>query len=169
MSKESLHPELRDTIAKLPTLPFHIKPLIPLTRQLYNLASKSKLDDGIDVRVVKHGELEMRVFKPRTGGSNAGVVWCYGGGHLAGKTEHVNRIANRIIAETGATVFAPKYRLAPKNPYPADLDDCFRCWEHVCRNANTYGVSQDRLAIGGHSAGGGLAAALALRIHDSGG
>ena len=169
MSTERLVPEIRDAIAKLPALPFHIKPLIPVSRFLFNLAARSPLADGISVSTVRQGRLKIRVYTPDDGGSGAGVVWCFGGGHIAGKAEHVNRIANEIIEATGATVFAPDYRLSPKNPFPADHDDCFAAWTYMVEHADSYGIDTARLAVGGHSAGGGLAAGLAQRIYDSGG
>ena len=129
----------------------------------------SDLDDNIDVKTVQHGKLKIRVYSAKSGKSSAGVVWCFGGGHIAGKAEHVNLIANHVVKETGATVFAPDYRLSPKNPFPADHDDCFAAWEYMVQNAAAHGIDTDRLAVGGHSAGGGLAAGLAQRIYDAGG
>ena len=123
MSVDRLNPEIRDTVAKIPSLPFHIKPLIPLSRFLFNFAAKSELDQSIDVKTVQHGKLKIRVYSAKSGKSSAGVVWCFGGGHIAGKAEHVNLISNHVVKETAATVFAPDYRLSPKNPFPADHDD----------------------------------------------
>ncbi len=169
MNTERLHPEIRSAIEKLPSLPFHIKPLIPFTRLIFNAAAGSKLDKDVTSEILRNGRLTMRVFRPRSGGSDAAVIWCFGGGHIAGKSAHVNAIANHIVRETGATVFAPEYRLAPKYPFPADLDDCFAGWSYVVANAERLGININRLAVGGHSAGGGLAAALAQRILDTGG
>ncbi|WP_372572310.1 alpha/beta hydrolase [Ruegeria jejuensis] len=169
MGIENLRPELQDSFKKIPSLPFHIKPLIPIARFIYNIAAKSKLDDGVEVRTERHGAFEMRVFTPKFAKSDAGVLWCFGGGHVAGNADHVNGIANHICKKTGATVFAPAYRLAPRHPFPANLDDAFNCWTHIVSNAASYGVNPDKLAIGGNSAGGGLAASLAQRILDEGG
>ena len=69
MSLENLLPELRDDIAKLPSLPFHIKPLIPATRLLYNFAAKSKLAEGVTANNIRDGGLEIRIFSPEKGNS----------------------------------------------------------------------------------------------------
>lgn len=169
MSVDKLLPEIRETFSKLPTLPFHIKPLLPLAKFLYNMAAKSPLDDDIAVETVREGGLDIRVYSPKNGKSSAGVVWCFGGGHVAGKAEHVNRNANNIVKATGATVFAPDYRLSPKHPFPADHDDCYVAWQYMVKNADKYGLDTERLAVGGNSAGGGLAAGLAQRVLDAGG
>lgn len=169
MSAERLVPEVREAIAKLPSLPFHIIPLLPITRFLFNLAARSPVASGISVSTVRQGRLKLRIYQPDDGGSGAGIVWCFGGGHIAGKAEHVNPIAKEIIEATGATVFAADYRLSPKHPFPADHDDCFAAWTYMTEHAETYGIDVNRLAVGGHSAGGGLAAGLAQRIYDTGG
>jgi acetyl esterase/lipase len=62
-----------------------------------------------------------------------------------------------------------EYRLAPEHPYPAPLDDCAATWAWLLANAAGRGISPERVAIGGQSAGGGLAAGLVLRVHDEGG
>jgi acetyl esterase/lipase len=60
-----------------------------------------------------------------------------------------------------------EYRKAPEHPFPAALDDCNAGWEWLQRNAVSLGISPARVAIGGQSAGGGLAAALVQRLHDA--
>lgn len=169
VARSDLRPELRKQIEKIPALPFHIKPLIPLSRFLFNLAAKSEVADGVTTRAEMQNGRRVVVWEPDCGGNGAAVLWCFGGGHIAGKPEHLNALASAIVKDTGATVFAPHYRLSPKNPFPADLDDCFACWQHITGNAEQYGIDLDRLAVGGNSAGGGLAAALSQRILDHGG
>ena len=68
----------------------------------------------------------------------------------------------------GITVIALQYRLAPQHPYPTPLDDCVKGWHAVLEHADELGIDPTQVAIGGASAGGGLAASLALRIHDAG-
>jgi acetyl esterase/lipase len=75
----------------------------------------------------------------------------------------------RVAGEIGAVVVATSYRLAPENPFPAGVEDCYAslCW--TAANAEELGIDPDRLAIAGQSAGGGLAAACALMARDRGG
>lgn len=169
VTSSKLRPELRKAIEVLPALPFHIKWLIPCTRVLFNLAAKSKLSGGVISKVQRHEGRRVVVWEPEGGANGAAVLWCFGGGHIAGQPEHLNALASAIVKATGASVFAPHYRLSPKHPFPADLDDCFACWQYLTTNASSQGIDLDRMAVGGNSAGGGLAAALSQRILDHGG
>ncbi|MGL4647777.1 MAG: alpha/beta hydrolase, partial [Caldilineaceae bacterium] len=69
----------------------------------------------------------------------------------------------------GVVVVAGEYRLAPESPFPAALDDCAAAWAWLQDAAPQLGVDPERVAVGGESAGGGLAAGLVQRIHDAGG
>ena len=73
-----------------------------------------------------------------------------------------------IAAQLGITILSVDYRLAPEHPLPAPLDDCYAALAWLHGNAQTLGVDPGRIAIGGESAGGGLAAALALHARDRG-
>ncbi len=166
MDRTDLHPEIADTIARLPRLPFASRTFLPLARMVYDLASRSKVMDGVEVRSITAGNIDMLAFSNPAKPSRAGVLWIYGGGYLAGKPEHLNSLTSRIALQTGATIFVPKYRLAPKHPFPAALEDCQSAWKWMIENANTFGIEKDQLAIGGNSAGGGLAASLVHWISD---
>jgi acetyl esterase/lipase len=72
-------------------------------------------------------------------------------------------------AELDIVIVSPDYKLAPENPYPAAVDDCNSAWNWIHQNLSQRGIDGNRIAIGGESAGGGLAAGLVLRIHDEGG
>lgn len=71
--------------------------------------------------------------------------------------------------ELDVVVVSAEYRLAPEHPFPLPLDDCLDAWDWLQQNAAARGIDPRRVAVGGQSAGGGLAAALVQRIHDQGG
>lgn len=71
--------------------------------------------------------------------------------------------------ELGIVVVSAEYRLAPKHPFPAALDDCLAAWNWFQNAAPRWQFDPQRIAVGGQSAGGGLAASLVQRLHDSGG
>tara|TARA_R110000787_G_scaffold93939_4_gene196358 strand:- start:3587 stop:4552 length:966 start_codon:yes stop_codon:yes gene_type:complete len=92
----------------------------------------------------------------------------HGGGYVMGSPEGSDIRNMRVASALGAVVVAPDYRVAPEHPYPAPLDDCAAALAWVFGNAEELGVDTKRVAVGGDSAGGGLAAALCLRTRDEG-
>ncbi len=170
MDAQLLKPEVRKAVTSVPRLPFGVPGLHWLARLVYNLAAGSQLDDRVTVenRTV-HGR-KHRIIRPASGvTSRAVALWFYGGGHLAGKPEHLDALGSLIALRYGMTFIAPEYRLAPEHPYPADLDDATQSWHWLLDQSDSLDIDRDRIAIGGNSAGGGIAAALAHWLHDSGG
>ncbi|MEU8616623.1 alpha/beta hydrolase [Streptomyces sp. NPDC048623] len=109
----------------------------------------------------------VRIYRPV--GARGAVVWLHGGGFVAGGLDTEHPWATRIAAGSGQVVVSVGYRLAPEHPYPAALDDAWAVLNWTVRHADRLGIDPGRIAVGGHSAGGGLAAALALRARDEGG
>ncbi|MFI8827020.1 alpha/beta hydrolase [Streptomyces sp. NPDC053431] len=120
-----------------------------------------------DLTVPADPDVPVRVYRPR--GARGAVVWLHGGGYVMGDPHTEHPWATRIAAGSGAVVVSVGYRLAPEHPYPAALDDAYAVLEWTVAHAAALGVDPDRIAVGGHSAGGGLAAAVALRARDEGG
>jgi acetyl esterase/lipase len=97
-----------------------------------------------------------------------GYLQIHGGGYVAGLPE-LDDPSNRAIAhELGGVVVSVDYRLAPENPFPRGIEDCYAALKWLHREAPALGVDPQRIAVGGESAGGGLAAALALLARDRG-
>ena len=94
------------------------------------------------------------------------ILWIHGGGYILGCPEMDEQLLCRKAGELGCLVVAVDYRLAPEHPYPAALDDCDAALGWILENAGELGVDTNTLVLGGASAGGGLAAALALRARD---
>jgi acetyl esterase/lipase len=105
------------------------------------------------------GGVPVRVYSPAGPASGAAIVWMHGGGLMMGSYDWDQPGLDALVAATGCVAYSVDYRLAPEAPYPAALDDCF---------AVLSAVEAERLAVGGSSAGAGLAAALALRARDAG-
>jgi acetyl esterase/lipase len=104
---------------------------------------------------------------PRRTGPSGALLWIHGGGTVMGSVKHGHAWCGRVADELGALVISVDYRLAPENPYPAALDDCYHALGWLHDNALDLGVDTARIAVGGESGGGGLAAALAQRAHDT--
>jgi triacylglycerol lipase len=98
----------------------------------------------------------------------APLVWMHGGGYVLGTAETDEILCRRILTETGATVISVDYRLAPETRAPGQVHDCYAALRWVHDNADGLGVDRARIAVGGASAGGGLAATLAILARDLG-
>ena len=98
----------------------------------------------------------------------AGLLWLHGGGYVGGNVDLEDVRARLMAAELGCVMVSVDYRLAPETPFPGALEDCYAALRWLHANAGALGVDASRLAVGGGSAGGGLAAALALLARDRG-
>ncbi|MEM9572759.1 MAG: alpha/beta hydrolase fold domain-containing protein [Pseudomonadota bacterium] len=169
MKAEDLHPDVRKVIARTPRLPFAHRFLLPISRLVYNVAAATKLPDGITASIETMNGVDVLVFEPGARTSNGAILWMFGGGHWAGKPSHLNAIAGFAARELEVPIYVPSYRLAPRHPFPSNVEDCHAVWTHLIENAERLKINPKRIALAGNSAGGGLAAALAQKIRDEGG
>lgn len=113
--------------------------------------------------------LRLCVYRPLSEASETpGLLWIHGGGYALGFPEQDESFIRRFISAVPCTVVAPDYRLSTEAPYPAALDDCYAALLWLRDHAGEYGIRSDKLMVGGDSAGGGLAAAVAIRARDEG-
>lgn len=122
------------------------------------------------IRVPGNDSLKLRIYEPvEKSGTYPGFIWLHGGGMTIGLPESDDGLGIRLVKEAGCIVFSVEYRLAPENPYPIPLQDCYEalCW--VKEHAAEFSVDPLRLGIGGLSGGGGLATAAALKARDENG
>jgi triacylglycerol lipase len=119
------------------------------------------LAGGPDVRVLVY----LPTQQPR---QLPALVWIHGGGYVLGSADADDVQVKTIVSEVGCAAVSVDYRLAPESPFPAGVEDCYAAlaWTHT--QASTLGLDTRRIAIGGASAGGGLAAALGLLARDRG-
>jgi acetyl esterase/lipase len=97
------------------------------------------------------------------------MLWCHGGGYVAGNLEDDDPLCEVFALEADCCVVTVDYRLAPEFPYPAGLEDCYAALVWIVQQAETLRVDPTHLAVIGGSAGGGMAAALALLARERGG
>jgi acetyl esterase/lipase len=113
---------------------------------------------------------DVRVHRARAAadGPVPAVIWLHGGGLVAGTHRIDDARFDKWCRTFGIVGVAVDYGLAPERPYPGPLEDCYAALDWVHEHADDLGVRPDRVGIGGNSAGGGLAAALALLARDRG-
>ncbi len=111
----------------------------------------------------------VRVYRPSAATNLPILVVLHGGGWVIGSVDEYDLTARQFANASGAIVVSVDYRLAPEDPFPAPLDDCWTALRWTAAHAAELGGDASRLAIGGDSAGGNLSAACALRARDEGG
>lgn len=115
-------------------------------------------------------EVPVRLYRPvDADGSLPALVWMHGGGMMFGDVEASGMACERYAAEVGCVIVSVNYRLAPEHPYPAAIEDCYAAAAWTAEHADEIGIDVTRIAVGGESAGGGLAAGTALLARDKGG
>ncbi|MDP6621364.1 MAG: alpha/beta hydrolase [Alphaproteobacteria bacterium] len=116
------------------------------------------------------GNIPVRLYWPGAGRLPRPIlVWFHGGGFVLGSVESHDEPCRRLARACDAVVISVEYRLAPEAKFPAGLDDCRAAFAWAAANAADIGGDPARLAVGGDSAGGNLAAALTLACRDQGG
>lgn len=112
------------------------------------------------------GGVPVRIYRPTPDSGSPALIYLHGGGLVMGSNHSFEPLARELAAASAATVVAVEYRLAPESAPPAQFDDAYAVTEWVSRSAGELGVDADRLAVIGDSAGGALAAAVALAARD---
>jgi acetyl esterase/lipase len=111
----------------------------------------------------------VRIYTPKSSGSALpALVYFHGGAFVIGDLYTEEHRCLRLAADGGCVVVSVDYRLAPENPFPAGVEDCYTALGWVTAHARELGVDGDRIAVGGASAGGALSAAVALMARDRG-
>lgn len=134
---------------------------------LLALLPTSKLE-GVTIETSRAIDLSVRMYRPMICRSPSALFWIHGGGLIIGRAIQDDRLCTLTARELGILVVSVEYRKAPEHSFPAALDDCLTRWRWMQREAERLEVAPTRVAIGGESAGGGLAASLAQRLCDSG-
>lgn len=113
--------------------------------------------------------ISVRIYRPTTESNQPVLVYFHGGGLVMGSNRSFEPLARALASVSKATTVAVEYRLAPECPPPAQFDDAYAALEWVAQSAQTLDVDHNRLAVVGDSAGGSLAAAVALAARDRNG
>ncbi len=167
-----IHPDLRQVAGRSPKFLFSRKYLW-LTRRLMEWMPALKTPADILVENIYaagqdgQAKIRLRIYKSKTVTPPAPVlIWLHGGGYVMGKPEMDDHRCIEYARQAGIVVVSVDYRYAPKHPFPTGLEDAYFALKWVEAHSQQLGVDGKRIAVGGASAGGGLAAALAQLAHD---
>jgi acetyl esterase len=138
--------------------------ILELARGPYGFPPTRDIPETRDDEV---GGVPIRIYRP-AGPLTGVVVYFHGGGFVMGSIGIMDNVARELAHAASAVVVSVGYRLAPEHPYPAGLDDCESVTRWAVGNRSRLGLSDGPVAVAGESAGGNLAAAVALRLRDGG-
>jgi acetyl esterase/lipase len=114
-------------------------------------------------------EVPVRIYRPiESTGTLPAMFWIHGGGYVLGTMQQDDATMQSIVEKVGCVVVSVEYRLAPEHPFPAPVEDCYAALKWMAGHAAELGIDAGRIAVGGGSAGGGLAAGLVLLARDRG-
>ncbi|KQV16636.1 alpha/beta hydrolase [Kitasatospora sp. Root107] len=162
-----MDPELEAFVPLLP--PIDLTDPVTTRRTFAALAASRPAPDttGLEIEdrtVPGTPDVRVRIYRPHQ--AQGAVIWLHGGGFVFGDLETEHPWASRIATGSGAVVISVDYRRSPENQYPAALDDAYAVLTWTAEHAAELGIDPARIAVGGHSAGAGLAAAVVLRARD---
>lgn len=162
-----MNPELEAFIPLLPRP--DLTDLVARRKTYAELAAAKPVPDTADMEiedrtVLADPDVAVRIYRPH--GARGAVVWLHGGGFVMGDLDTEHPWATRLADGSDAVVISVGYRLAPEHRFPAALDDAYAVLVWTAEHAAELGIDPERIAVGGHSAGAGLAAAVALRARD---
>ena len=127
--------------------------------------------DEVIIKSIHGGpDIAVYLYRPETTDPRAGaILHIHGGGMVMGSAQQIQAVPAMLAAAAGVPVASVEYRLAPEHPFPAPQEDCHSALSWLAGQAETYGFDAGRIVVAGESAGGGLAAALAIMARDLGG
>ncbi|MBB4929665.1 acetyl esterase/lipase [Lipingzhangella halophila] len=136
-----------------------------LAELIATLPAPDTADLEIEDRTVPtEPEVPVRIYRPPR--AQGAIVWLHGGGFIMGELDTEHPWAALLANNSGATVISVAYRLSPEQRFPAALDDAYAVLAWTAEHAAELGIDPARIAVGGHSAGAGIAASVALRARD---
>jgi acetyl esterase/lipase len=115
------------------------------------------------------GDIPVRVYTPRGNGPFGVLMFFHGGGWVIGNIETHDSLCRDLAEGAGCVTVSVDYRLAPEHKFPAAPDDCYAATKWVADNARSLNIDANRIAVGGDSAGGNLAAVVSQMARDKGG
>lgn len=131
-----------------------------------NLPSIHQTEDRF-IKAKDGEEIRLRIYTPEGEGPFPALVYYHGGGWVIGAVE-MFEAANRLVAtEANAVVVSVDYRLAPENPYPTPIEDCYAALEWVAEHSLDINVDPAKISVGGDSAGGNLSTVIAKKALDN--
>ena len=175
-SRHLLDPELVPSSQEIASISFTTDKLPQLRAEMLKkaIAASTAFEDplvatGANYVPGTQGAPAIRVLSYRPAaadGSLPVLLHLHGGGFVSGSPERKGAAHRKQCLELGCAIYSVEYRLAPETPFPGAIEDCYAVLKWLIENAERLGIDKSRIAVSGESAGGGLAASLALLVRD---
>ncbi len=141
-------------------------------RRFFTQPAEPAVGESRDLTVAgPRGPIPCRAYRPAGAAADAvlpGLVYFHGGGFVIGDLDTHDVLCRQLANASGCRVVSVDYRMGPEHKFPAAVDDCVAVTRWVSQQAGTLGIDRTRLAVGGDSAGGNLAAVVAIVARDAG-
>jgi acetyl esterase/lipase len=176
MIQKSLHlvdPELFPILKSFTRLPLS-ETTLPALREMALPLSEEPSEAGRQVQVVRFSvpgpqdapEIGVIVYRPLADTALPCIFHIHGGGYILGRAGQRDAKHRDLAASLHCAIVTVDYRLAPETPFPGSINDCYAALRWLFAEAFNLGIDAARIGVAGESAGGGLAAALALMVRD---
>ena len=170
----TLHPQvvtLLERMARSPLPKYHtVSPFV--ARRIYRdtrAVLAPKAPEMAEVRLLAFEHYAVRAYRPVAKEVLPALVYFHGGGWTIGDLDTHDVLCRQLAAGARCAVFSVDYRLAPESPFPAAVGDCMSATQYIFQHADQLRIRKSQIAVGGDSAGGNLAAVVALQARDAGG
>jgi acetyl esterase len=163
----AVHPQIQallERVARSPLPPYHTVSAF-VARRIYHdtRAALAPKAPEVETRLMICAGIAVRVYRP-AGEVLPALVFFHGGGWTIGDLDTHDVLCRQLAAGARCAVFSVDYRLAPENPFPAAVDDAIAATKYILSNPGPLKIDASRIAVGGDSAGGNLAAVVALEL-----
>ena len=173
----SVHPQVAALllrVAKSPLPAYHtVSPFV--ARRIYRdtrAALSPKAPEVAEAKLIVADGVAVRAYRPAAAAPGEvlpALVYFHGGGWTIGDLDTHDVVCRQFANGARCAVFSVDYRLAPEAPFPAAVDDCFKATRFIASQSKNLLIDKNRIAVGGDSAGGNLAAVVSLLARDAGG
>ena len=167
-------PDYREAAAVIPIFDYDAQPVAEIRAALLQVYEQTYgSPDAVakeEVWIAREGEPPVRalLYRPKTGSAGGAILHIHGGGWIAGAADVMAGFCSSIADRHGVIVLSVDYRLVPESPGHAAAEDCFTALSWLHAQSGRLGINPGRIAVMGDSAGGNLAAGLAVRARDTG-
>jgi acetyl esterase len=173
-----LHPQIREVLRVMAEA--KLRPIEEMTpaeaREQMEATARARKAEPLAVGRVEErtvpgpaGDIRLRLYWPVATAPVPAIAYYHGGGHVIGSLDTHDFVARNLCGGVGALVASVDYRMGPEHKFPAAVEDCFAALEWLHGHAESLGADPDRIGVHGDSAGGNLAAVVALAARDAGG